>query len=113
MVAGASEAGRVLAIATEARATTAHDPVDPERRRREPATASAAPAWLRYSATATRECSFAREAAAAEGATAHTAALLLRGLLFGFGVSVMSDAKGKVPTGGELTLFEAVGRARA
>jgi hypothetical protein len=27
--------------------------------------------------------------------------------------SVMSDAKEMVPTGGELTLFEAVGRARA
>jgi hypothetical protein len=26
------------------------------------------------------------------------------------GVSVMSDAEAKVPTGGELTLFEAVGR---
>jgi len=25
----------------------------------------------------------------------------------------MSDAEGMVPTGGELTLFEAVGRARA
>jgi hypothetical protein len=31
-------------------------------------------------------------------------------LLFGFGVSVTSDAEEKVPTGGELTLFEAVGR---
>jgi hypothetical protein len=31
-------------------------------------------------------------------------------LLFGFGVSVTSDAVVKVPTGGELTLFEAVGR---
>jgi hypothetical protein len=30
-------------------------------------------------------------------------------LLFGFGVSVTSDAEEKVPTGGELTLFEAVG----
>jgi hypothetical protein len=29
------------------------------------------------------------------------------------GVSVTSDAAEKVPTGGELTLFEAVGRARA
>jgi hypothetical protein len=36
-----------------------------------------------------------------------------RGLLFGFGLSVTSDAVEKVPTGGELTLFEAVGRARA
>jgi hypothetical protein len=27
--------------------------------------------------------------------------------------SVTSDAEGKVPTGGELTLIEAVGRARA
>jgi hypothetical protein len=34
-------------------------------------------------------------------------------LLFGFAVSVTSDAEGMVPTGGELTLFEAVGRARA
>jgi hypothetical protein len=34
-------------------------------------------------------------------------------LLFGSGVSVTSDAAEKVPTGGELTLFEAVGRARA
>jgi hypothetical protein len=32
------------------------------------------------------------------------------GLLFLFGVSVTSDAVEKVPTGGELTLFEAVGR---
>jgi hypothetical protein len=31
-------------------------------------------------------------------------------LLFLFGVSVTSDAEEKVPTGGELTLFEAVGR---
>jgi hypothetical protein len=38
---------------------------------------------------------------------------MLRGLLFRFGVSVTSDAEGMVPTGGELTLFEAVGRARA
>jgi len=38
---------------------------------------------------------------------------LLGGLLFGFGSSVTSDAKEMVPTGGELTLFEAVGRARA
>jgi hypothetical protein len=30
-------------------------------------------------------------------------------LLFGFLVSVMSDAVEKVPTGGELTLFEVVG----
>jgi hypothetical protein len=37
----------------------------------------------------------------------------LRGLLFRLGVSVMSDAVAMVPTGGELTLFEAVGRARA
>jgi hypothetical protein len=28
-------------------------------------------------------------------------------------LSVTSDAEGMVPTGGELTLFEAVGRARA
>jgi hypothetical protein len=41
------------------------------------------------------------------------AALLLGGLLFGFGPSVTSDAVEKVPTGGELTHFEAVGRARA
>jgi hypothetical protein len=34
-------------------------------------------------------------------------------LLFGFVSSVTSDAEVKVPTGGELTLFEAVGRARA
>jgi hypothetical protein len=40
-------------------------------------------------------------------------ALALRGLLFGFVGSVTSDAAEKVPTGGELTLFEAVGRARA
>jgi hypothetical protein len=40
-------------------------------------------------------------------------ALSLRGLLFGFLSSVTSDAKERVPTGGELTLFEAVGRARA
>jgi hypothetical protein len=32
----------------------------------------------------------------------------LRGLLFGFAASVTSDAVEKVPTGGELTLFEAV-----
>jgi hypothetical protein len=37
----------------------------------------------------------------------------LRGLLFSFLPSVTSDAKERVPTGGELTLFEAVGRARA
>jgi hypothetical protein len=30
-------------------------------------------------------------------------------LLFRFGRSVTSDAEEKVPTGGELTLFEAVG----
>jgi hypothetical protein len=36
-------------------------------------------------------------------------ALLLRGLLFGFASSVTSDAVEMVPTGGELTLFEAVG----
>jgi hypothetical protein len=30
-------------------------------------------------------------------------------LLFLFGLSVMSDAAEKVPTGGGLTLFEAVG----
>jgi hypothetical protein len=34
-------------------------------------------------------------------------------LLFGFGSSVTSDVEVMVPTGGELTLFEAVGRARA
>jgi hypothetical protein len=39
--------------------------------------------------------------------------VLFGGLLFGFGPSVTSDAVEKVPTGGELTLFEAVGRARA
>jgi hypothetical protein len=33
-------------------------------------------------------------------------------LLFGSVVSVTSDALGMVPTGGELTLFEAVGRLR-
>jgi hypothetical protein len=38
------------------------------------------------------------------------AALLLRGLLFRFGLSVTSDIEGMVPTGGELTLFEAVGQ---
>ena len=37
------------------------------------------------------------------------AARLVCGLLFGFGVSVMSDAVEMVPTGGELTLFVAVG----
>jgi hypothetical protein len=31
-------------------------------------------------------------------------------LLFRFAVSVTSDAEEMVPTGGELTLFEAVGR---
>jgi hypothetical protein len=31
-------------------------------------------------------------------------------LLFRFGLSVTSDALEMVPTGGELTLFEAVGR---
>jgi hypothetical protein len=31
-------------------------------------------------------------------------------LLFRFGLSVMSGAEERVPTGGELTLFEAVGR---
>ena len=36
--------------------------------------------------------------------------MLLRGLLFGSLVSVTSDAVEKVPTGGELTLIEAVGR---
>ncbi len=36
--------------------------------------------------------------------------LLLGGLLFRFRSSVTSDAEEKVPTGGELTLFEAVGR---
>jgi hypothetical protein len=36
-----------------------------------------------------------------------------RGLLFRFGLSVTSDAVEKVPTGGELTLFEAVGPGRA
>jgi hypothetical protein len=35
--------------------------------------------------------------------------LLLRGLLFRFGLSVSSDAEEMVPAGGELTLFEAVG----
>jgi hypothetical protein len=30
-------------------------------------------------------------------------------LLFGFGLSVSSDAEEMVPAGGELTLFEAVG----
>jgi hypothetical protein len=34
-------------------------------------------------------------------------------LLFEFAPSVTSDPGMKVPTGGELTLFEAVGRARA
>jgi hypothetical protein len=34
-------------------------------------------------------------------------------LLFGFGRSVTSDAEEKVATGGKLTRFEAVGRARA
>jgi hypothetical protein len=38
------------------------------------------------------------------------ARVLLRGLLFRFGRSVTSDAEGMVLTGGELTLFEAVGR---
>ena len=33
-----------------------------------------------------------------------------QGLLFGFGLSVTSDAEERVPTGGELTLFQAVGR---
>jgi hypothetical protein len=37
--------------------------------------------------------------------------LPLRGLLFRLGESVTSDAEEKVPTGGELTLFEAVGRS--
>jgi len=41
------------------------------------------------------------------------AALPLGGLLFGLGSSVTSDGVVKVPTGGELTVFEAVGRARA
>jgi hypothetical protein len=35
--------------------------------------------------------------------------VLLGGLLFGFGLSVSSDAEEMVPAGGELTLFEAVG----
>jgi hypothetical protein len=39
--------------------------------------------------------------------------LLLRGLLFSFLPSVTSDTTERVPTGGELTLFEAVGQARA
>jgi hypothetical protein len=34
-------------------------------------------------------------------------------LLFRFGLSVTSDVEEMVPTGGELTLIEAVGRARA
>jgi hypothetical protein len=34
-------------------------------------------------------------------------------MLFAFLLSVTSDAMESVPTGGELTLFEAVGRARA
>jgi hypothetical protein len=34
-------------------------------------------------------------------------------LLFSFLVSVTSDVEEIVPTGGELTLIEAVGRARA
>jgi len=34
-------------------------------------------------------------------------------LLFGFRLSVTSDAVEKVATGGELALIEAVGRARA
>jgi hypothetical protein len=34
-------------------------------------------------------------------------------LLFSFLLSVPSDSMERVPTGGELTLFEAVGRARA
>ena len=52
--------------------------------------------WLERSAAAWRE-------------QACPAPLLLRGLLFGFGPSVASDAEEKVPTGGELTVFEAVG----
>jgi hypothetical protein len=40
-------------------------------------------------------------------------ALLLGGLLFRFGSSVTSDVEERVATDGELTLFEAVGRARA
>jgi hypothetical protein len=40
-------------------------------------------------------------------------AVLLGDLLFLFGLSVMSNAAETVPTGGELTRFEAVGRARA
>jgi hypothetical protein len=39
------------------------------------------------------------------------ALLLLRGLLFRSGLSVTSDVVEMVPTGGELTLFEAVGLA--
>jgi hypothetical protein len=39
--------------------------------------------------------------------------LPLRGLLFGFAGPVTSGAAGMVPTGVELTLFEAVGRVRA
>ena len=39
--------------------------------------------------------------------------MLLSGLLFGLGLSATSDAKGMVPTGGELTLFQAVRPLRA
>jgi hypothetical protein len=38
-----------------------------------------------------------------------TQSLMHRGLLFGFVVSVTSDVEAMVPTGGELTRFEAVG----
>ena len=36
-----------------------------------------------------------------------------RGLAVSIGLSVTSDAEGMVPTGGELTVIEAVGRGRA
>jgi hypothetical protein len=52
---------------------------------------------------------FQAELTTARPARPIRARLSLRGLLFGFGRSVASDAVEKVPTGGELTRFEAVG----
>ena len=49
-----------------------------------------------------------RESGQRDDSIGLASALLLGGLLFRFGVSVMSDAVEMVATGGELTLVEAV-----
>jgi hypothetical protein len=52
----------------------------------------------------------AAELAARQALRRCAAARSLGGLLLEFASSVTSDALGMVPTGGELTLFEAVGQ---